>query len=74
METTKTTNEETTMPLSVINAAIARKVSAVCEHTSQGRIYFVRGADGRPASRGFSTAHAFARFIRANYPVMTVTP
>lgn len=55
----------------IVAAAIPRRVNAVCQLTSQGRVYHVAGANGnRNASRGFTTAAGFAHFIRNNYPVV----
>lgn len=51
----------------ITDAAIPRKVRATCELIAGNRHYFVRGDDGRPASRVFSTPGAFARFIKSSY-------
>lgn len=51
----------------ITDAAIPRKVRATCELIAGNRHYFVRGDDGKPASRVFSTPDAFARFIKTSY-------
>jgi hypothetical protein len=55
------------LPKAVRDAAIPRRVRAVCELIAGRRHYFVRGDSGRQTSRTFSTGAAFARFIRRHY-------
>lgn len=57
------------LPKAVVDAAIPRKVRAACELRAGRRHYFVRGDDGRPATRVFITGAAFARHIKRNYEV-----
>lgn len=54
------------LPKAVTDAAIPRRVRAVCELIAGRRHFFVRGDDGRPG-RIFSTGAAFARHIKGSY-------
>ncbi len=60
------------LPKCVTDAAIPRRVNATMLLQANGKpIYFVAGSpDGNWSSRGFTSAAAFARFIRANYQVV----
>lgn len=51
----------------ITDAAIPRKVRAVCELIAGNRHYFVRGDDGKPTGRIFNNPGAFARHIKTSY-------
>ncbi len=58
------------LPKAVTDAAIPRKVRAVCELIGGQRYFFVRGDNGKAAGRIFTNnPGAFARYIKSSYRV-----